>query len=734
MDEPSVLDYLKSRLMPWKYPRLNIPDEPDAASKLPDERLESDFTPAMAVISAEKAAEETNLIPETPRAEAAQIKLPWRSLAALILALAAQWSLAPGPERSAQPGVILLAGAIALLVWAYWRNEWRLAPVRAAQEIEDKPVLNLTPFLAALATGILTFISFASLEFNFINTSLLLITVLLGALAFLPRISTSKPEGGGINPVTAMRNALSGWRFSWRWLAIACAVILVIFFRYYRLQTVPPEMNSDHAEKILDVLSVLNGHSGVFFPSNGGREALQFYLVAALHKYLHIPLGYDILKLVTITVGFLALPFIYLIGKEIANRRAGWLAFILAGIAYWPNVVSRVGMRLPFYMLFTASILYFLLRGIRSGRRRDYILAGIALGISFYGYSADRILPFLVLAAVGIYLLSPQSSGQRLKTVVSTFALAFMAFIIFLPLLRFMLEEPQGFFFRTLTRMGSLEKPLEGPVGMIFLSNLWNALKMFSWSGGVVWPISIPDYPALGMVSGGLFYLGAALVLLRFVHNRNWLDIFLLLSIPILMLPSILSLAFPAENPNLYRTGGVIVPAFLMVGLALDGLMKGVENLNEYPVSRRLAWGLAALLITLSILQEYDLVFNKYYQQYRISAWNSSEMGQAARNFTGLSGRPDSVWVVGYPHWVDTRLVALNAGFPGKDFQIFPELLESTLSDEGSKMFILNPQDATSQEKLKQLYPSGWFQEIRSQVESKDFMLFLVPPGNTQAP
>ncbi len=380
-----------------------------------------------------------------------------------------------------------------------------------------------------------------------------------------------------------MRNALSGWRFSWRWLAIACAVILVVFFRYYRLQTVPPEMNSDHAEKILDVLSVLNGHSGVFFPSNGGREALQFYLVAALHKYLHIPLGYDILKLVTITVGFLALPFIYLIGKEIANRRAGWLAFIFAGIAYWPNVVSRVGMRLPFYMLFTASTLYFLLRGIHNGRRRDYILAGIALGISFYGYSADRILPFLVLAAVGIYLLSPQSSGQRLKTVVSTFALAFMAFIIFLPLLRFMLEEPQGFFFRTLTRMGSLEKPLEGPVGMIFLSNLWNALKMFSWSGGVVWPISIPDYPALGMVSGGLFYLGAALVLLRFVHKRNWLDIFLLLSIPILMLPSILSLAFPAENPNLYRTGGVIVPAFLMVGLALDGLMKGVENLNAYP-------------------------------------------------------------------------------------------------------------------------------------------------------
>jgi hypothetical protein len=391
-------------------------------------------------------------------------------------------------------------------------------------------------------------------------------------------------------------------------------------------------------------------------------------------------------------------------------------------------------MRLPFYMLFTASTMYFLLRGIRSARRRDYILAGISLGISIYGYSADRILPLLVLAAVGLYLLSPQSSGQRLKTVVSTFSLVFISFIIFLPLLRYMLEEPQGFFFRTLTRMGGLEKPLEGPAGVIFLNNLWNALKMFSWSGGVVWPISIPDYPALGMVSGGLFYMGAALVLLRFLHKRNWLDIFLLLSIPILMLPSTLSLAFPAENPNLYRTGGVIVPVFLMVGLAMDGLMRAVENLNTSPASNRLSWAVAALLIALSIFQEYDLVFNKYYQQYRISAWNSTEMGQAARNFIGLSGSPDSVWVVGYPYWVDTRLVALNAGYPGRDFQIFPEQLETTLSGENSKMFILNPQDITSQEKLKQLYPSGWFQEFQSQVESKDFTLFLVPPENTTAP
>ena len=64
-----------------------------------------------------------------------------------------------------------------------------------------------------------------------------------------------------------------------------------MYFRFADLATVPAEMVSDHAEKLLDVVDILNGNYSIFFPRNTGREALQFYLIdckTALGKIIDI--------------------------------------------------------------------------------------------------------------------------------------------------------------------------------------------------------------------------------------------------------------------------------------------------------------------------------------------------------------------------------------------------------------------------------------------------------------
>ena len=667
----------------------------------------------------------------TPGGEQSKGRAPWVSFLALLLALIAQYSLGPSPERGWLTGVLLFISALALLVWAAWRGEWQPAALPESQPLGPLPKLNLTSLLVGLGLAIIAFLSFYRLEFGLINTAILAAAVYFVARAFW------KPTGwlsrwiahvGAFLAHPQLTLHFSGWTLAW-----LAGIVLIIFFRFYRLGDVPPEMNSDHAEKLLDILSVLNGQTLIFFPSNGGREALIFYLGAALHRLTGYPLGFMSLKLVSVLIGLAALPFLYGVGLELGNRRVGLLALILAGIAYWPNIVSRFGLRLPFSFLFTAALLYFLLRGLRTGSINQFVLAGITLGLGLYGYTPARLLPLLILVAIGLYLLHQRNRPHWQFALTGLLAIIVLSLVLFVPMLRYMLAEPDAFLLRTLSRMGSLERPLESPAWLILLQNTGRALAMFSWDAGEIWPISIPGYPALGMVAGALFYLGVGLVLVRYIKTRLWTDLFLVLSIPILQLSSTLSLAFPAENPNLYRTGGALIPVFLLIALALDGLMSTIENWLPARSGKLAAASLAIFLVLLAAFQDYTLVFDKYYQQYRTSAWNTSEIGAIAREFADTIGSPDTIWVMGFPHWIDSRLVATNAGFPGRDYRMFPEQLNDTLPDPRAKLFIVNPQDTQAVEALRSLYPQGWLETLESKTPTKDFMVFFVPPGESSS-
>jgi hypothetical protein len=290
-----------------------------------------------------------------------------------------------------------------------------------------------------------------------------------------------------------------------------------------------------------------------------------------------------------------------------------------------------------------------------------------------------------------------------------------------------MLENPDMVLYRAMTRVGDLERPLPGVAWQIFLQNLWNSLTMFAWDDGEVWPISVPHRPVLDVVTSVFFHLGVILMIIRYIRQRHWMDIFTLLSIPALMMPSILSLAFPSENPSLNRSAGAIVPVFLVVGLAFDGFLTALGSFSTSAWNKRFAWIVGVLLLTWASLQNYDLVFNQYKNLYDFSSWNTSEMGEVVRNFTKLTGSSDTVWLVGYPHWADSRLVMVNAGFPKRDNGILLPNFQDSLEDPRPKLFFVNLDDIAAMEALKSRYPDGWLMEYESKYESKNFMLFFVP-------
>ena len=215
------------------------------------------------------------------------------------------------------------------------------------------------------------------------------------------------------------------------------------------------------------------------------------------------------LKIGTVLIGLLTLPYMYLLGKEVASRRVGLLALILTGVGYWPNLIARIGLRFPLYPMFVAPLLFYLIRGLRTRNRNDFILSGIFLGLGLHGYSPFRIVPLLVVAAFVLYVLHAQSARARWEFVIWLAIAAVTSLLIFLPLLRYATENPDSFSYRALTRLEGIEQPLPGPWLVVFVSNTWNALRMFNWNNGGIWVHSVPDRPALDVVTGALFLAGS---------------------------------------------------------------------------------------------------------------------------------------------------------------------------------------------------------------------------------
>jgi hypothetical protein len=767
--EPTVWDFVKAIFTPWKGEIPKLPPETEEQDSLqalqPIEEIaipECEAAPAVSdrsmTTDTEAAAPEEALSPKTPtalpvpslhlsfsaegaEAPAGRAPFPWLSLLALGLALAAQFSMEPNPNRSSTFGVILYLAAVVLLAAnTFWRKEWKLAEPPPAPEQRDPLTVRWLPLGIGMIASALAYITLSDNTFTKLNVTLWAVAVVMTALGFwLPNREKGRSL---VVRIWRFTGGMLRWLTSPEWVLrinrVALLVLIgagvVIFFRMYDLPNLPAEMISDHREKLEDVRDVLNGQTSIFFPRNTGREALQMYLTAAIAQWMGTGLSHMSLKIGTVLAGLLTLPYVYLFAKEIGGVRVGLLAVFLAGIAYWPNVISRFGLRFPLYPWFVAPTLYYLLRALRNSNRNDYILSGLALGIGLHGYTPIRILPLVVVTAVGLYLLHKQAAGRRVQAVLGLAVLTLVSVIVFLPLLRYISdpvhpEYREIFFYRSFTRAFDTEQPLSAPAGFLFFGNLYRAMTMFGWDDGEIWVHSVTHRPALDVISAALFYLGLALLVWRYFQKRHWQDLFLILSIPMLMLPSILSLAFPAENPALNRMGGAIVPVFAIVALAFDAFLSALER-RKGSLGRALAWGLAGILLLGASLQNYDLVFRQYRESFDLSSWNTSEMGKVIREYADTVGSLQNAWVVPYPYWVDTILVGIHAG-ELRDFALPQERLSETLAVSGNKMFLFFGEDAATREILRQMYPQGLLQQYPSRV-NKPFLIYIVPASEAQ--
>lgn len=633
------------------------------------------------------------------------------ALAVLALALRAQ-SLIQGKVFIAD-GVLLYSLALAGFLWAFRQEAWE-QPL----EVEPTPA-PLPPHrrrwaisggAACLASALL----FGGNRFRPLG-----VLLWLGGLACFVLALDDGPGPAQMWARLRKKSTSGGLHVPWSAVALALITLLGAFYRFYRLDELPADMTADIGHLWVDSERILHGDYLIFSTIHPGREIMMFYLIAAYVRIFGH--SYFAHKAVAALIGLATIPLVYLLGRECFNRRVGLLAALFLAVAKWPVIMSRIGWRLVLGPPFVALTCLFLVRALRGNRRRDWLAAGLALGFSLYTYNALRAFVPAVILALGLQgLLLGRRFWQHALSNVSLGALAMVE--AFVPLGRFMVDDPERFWFRIATRITSRERPIPGHPLSILARNLWKTALMFNYQGDHVSLANPPFTPQLDPLLAALFVLGMAYCLYRWRRGANAL---LLVVFGSMLLPGALSLAFPQEVPSAVRTSSALGVLFLFPAVSLDLLWRRAQGLIP---SERSQWmGTCALLPLLSWI--CLLNFRAYFVSYEASLPNRNypfhrALAEAVDDFAGEG----PAYIKYVPYWVDGDVVRLQLRRqPPQWNNVVPAVpFDQIHLKPGERLLvILHPHDDEALAQLRAHYPCHVVLTHRNQYGEPVFLKFI---------
>ena len=298
-----------------------------------------------------------------------------------------------------------------------------------------------------------------------------------------------------------------------------------------------------------------------------------------LREYeLHPDQLYVVARVTVALLGTGAVWMLYLLGARLFDRRIGLLAAAIEAVAFLPVSYGHYALNDVVTLLPLTLSLFGSAGVMRHGRRRDYALAGIGLGLACASkYTAGiAIVPFAAAAATH-YLDSPPAAGRRVvEGVVLAGVCALASFLIANPyaLLDFQLFRSE------LIHQSNLSDEAQGKLGAPKEIGILYYLWSFSWGLGWV--------PALAALGGavtiwrrhariGWLLVPAAILFLGFMGLQDryfgrWL-------LPIFPIACLLAAYFAITLlPRRITIAGALAGVAVGIVLLAQGLIYSVHN------------------------------------------------------------------------------------------------------------------------------------------------------------
>jgi hypothetical protein len=327
-------------------------------------------------------------------------------------------------------------------------------------------------------------------------------------------------------------------------------------------------VQSYHHDEIVTASRVLRGGFGHAMDAVGFSESAPplYYALAWFWTQL-TGTGEFGLRSLSALAGVATVPVAYLAGIELRGRRAGLMAAALVAVNPMLLWYSQEGRAYALLTLLCAVSLLYCLRALGQGRRRDFVLWGVASGLAL----STHYFAVFAIAAEALWLLR-----RRRRASLPGLGILALFGLALAPLAIHQMS------------LGHAEW-----IGNFTLGHrLWETAATFV-GGETSDIVARPQRPALAVVPLALALAGLALIAIRGERSeRRAAAIPLSVALAAIGIPVLLALVSPGQDYVLARN---VMPALvpLLLAIAIGVTLPGARRLGAAVAAALLAYSLA---------------------------------------------------------------------------------------------------------------------------------------------
>lgn len=496
---------------------------------------------------------------------------------------------------------------------------------------------------------------------------------------------------------------------SWQWFEIIALIVVLLislFLRIYKLSLLPFGFWYDEADNGLNALQIFSNPMNipVFAPSTR-LPAHLIYLIAISIKFL----GQTVfsVRIVSVLFGVGTAAAAFLAGRELfGSRRIGILFAFLLAVSRWDLVWSRIGMHgitVPFFELLTFGLI---LRALRLQRFKDYLIAGLVMGLGLCFYVPFRFFPLIMIILLIATCITHREYLKNAWRHILVFI--FGVILISVPISQFAIFHGDDFWGRTSQVSIFTDRTIKEGI-QTAIKTTGEHVAMFTYKGDRNGRHNIPSEPMLDIVSGALFILGVSLCIYRI--NRP-VSIILLCWLLFMLAPGIFSLDF--ESPQSLRAIGSLPAAYLIALLPIHTLFE-----DQFHIFKRKK----SILIATSLILVFLAIGGFNYYGYFVRQANSSDSWLEystrdtiiAREMNHYGDKADFFVSTFYYDTPTIRYIApsMTDYHRIETHDTFPFLLEG----HRDVIIFLDPDRTPVYEQIKTIYPNATFTEHKAPGE-----------------